>query len=151
MVPVTLALAGDTNGDGTSESFLQLLHAGEDELVEQRFIIDPLTVRALHRGNDLFALSGTLANKGDDMAFVKNRGQGDYLVTALDGRTAARLWSRLISVPRTFWMALRPQAAGGTKSSRHLLVTFHDRHSARVVLMDGRTGRFLWSRSLNRS
>lgn len=139
--------AGDTNGDGIGDAFLHLLHYGEGETVERRSVIDAATSAPLHRGGMLFALNGSLMGGTDDLVNVRHA-QSRVSVTARTGHLGKPIWTARASVPKSLELAFHPRAAGGRQGRRDVVMTFFNRRSARALLLDGRTGRRLWSRVL---
>lgn len=139
--------AGDTNADGVGEAALHLLYYGEDLTFENRFVIDAVDARALHQGRDLFPLAGSLFGHGDDVAHVR-REAGGFRVTVVEGSSGTSRWSATVKVRKDMELGFHPRAAGGSKRRRNIVMTFGNATGARVVLLDGRSGRPVWTRTL---
>lgn len=142
--------AGDLDRDRVPDTFLHLLHYGwsGEEVVEKRSAISGRSSRRLAHGSDVFALGGSVGGDATADLLRAERAGASYRFTALDGVSGRPLWSRRVKVPRAMNLGFHPWAAGGTGSERDVAVSFFSPRAGRGLLLDGETGRAIWTRRL---
>lgn len=139
---------GDIDGDDVPDSFLHLLHYGSEVTVEERVAIGAASTRPLARGSDLFPLAGSVGGEATtDLLRVQRNGRS-YHLTALDGASEGVLWEQRVDVPSALSLGFHPSAAGGSGAHHDLALSFFSPQAGRGLLLDGASGRVIWTRQL---
>lgn len=141
--------AGDLDRDRVPDTFLHLLHYGSSgEEVEKRSAISGRSSCLLAQGSDVFALGSSVGGDATADLLHAERIGASYRFTALDGVSGRTLWNRRVKVPRAMNLGFHPWAAGGSGRERDVAVSFFSPHAGRGLLLDGETGRAIWTRTL---
>lgn len=137
--------AGDTSGDGVGELFLNLVHFGE-KLVDERFVIDAVDARPLHRGGSIFPLGGSLRGRADDV--IRVRGSGKVTISPISGPSGRVIWRKSVKLAKRSVLSSVPRVVQARGRQRSVLLSFSDRKVGTAMLLDGRSGEALWKRKL---